>query len=658
MNVSAALTAAFGRKACLARVHMQEFPGEAIASIGLGARLIMIGRILRLDLAIDWGRVVPVVVFAAIAAILPVGVPLLFGRAIDAALQGAGVFDLLPLLGLVALLAIAGAAAELLANALGAKLGYGLSWQLARKLYGSLLRMPLLSYFTINPGVLNSRLTNDMRLVDPLFVTVPISFIHGWVGVAAVAVGLALINVWFLAAFILVPLALFGVRFAEGRINATIRDSYELNARAALQIESTTGADSISLVRQARATAQEEQRFAEIASGSVAIAARMDTWRAVIALAYRLCFDLITVLFLGIGVFLASRGQVSIGSVVSALFFVGLVRQPLGEVVGQRYPLVRAGMGLGRVEEVLTSPNTGLASVSATARPTPAAQPAEELVFEQVGYAYPARKDVAVKSLSDVAAANSATSGFLAGVSLTRLAEVEPPEEDETETSWILDDVSFSVARGETVAIAGQSGSGKSTIIALACGIVRPGRGQVRVGGLDTGSLAEEDVWQSVSLVSQDVYLRDASLRDNLNYGLEDATDDRLIDALQVAGLGDLYAQLPEKLDTNVGQRGKRFSGGERQRIAIARAVLRDRPLLVLDEATSHLDTQREEGILDAIEAIARDKAVLVVAHRLSAVERADRIVMLEQGKIVERGTHTELIAGNGSYARMHRVAT
>lgn len=617
--------------------------------------MVMLGRILKLGLSIDWGRIMPVLVLTAIAAMLPVGLPVLLGRAIDAALQGAGLVELLPLLGLVALLAIAGAAAELTANALGARVGYGLSWQLAQKLYGSLLRMPLLSYFTINPGVLNSRLTNDMRMVDPLFVTVPISFIHGWVGLAAVAIALAFINVWFLAAFILVPLALLAVRFAEGRINATIRESYEVNARAALQIESTTSADAVSLVRQARATAAEEQRFAEIAEKSVEIASHMDTWRAVIAVAYRLCFDLVTVLFLGIGVLLASSGQVSIGSIVSALFFVGLVRQPLGEVVGQRYPLVRAGMGLDRVEEVLASPNTGLANVAATARPATAVQAEAQLAFEHVGYAYPARQDVAVKSLSDVAAASSATSGFLAGVSLTRLVEVEVTEE-EAVSSWVLDDVSFSIARGETVAVAGQSGSGKSTIITLACGIVRPGRGSVRVAGVDTTQLTEEDAWRSVSLVSQDVYLRDAPLRDNLNYGREDATDDELINALQVAGLGDLYDRLPEGLDTNVGQRGKRFSGGERQRVAIARAVLRDRPLLVLDEATSHLDTQREEGILDAIEAIAKDRAVLIVAHRLSAIERADRVVMLEQGRIVEHGRHHELIAANGPYARMHRA--
>lgn len=614
----------------------------------------MLKRVMRLGLAVEWRRVLPIVVCTALAAALPVGVPLLLGRSIDAALAGAGLLELLPLLGLVAAFAIGAALAEVLANTLGARLGYGLSWQLARRLYAELLRMPLLSYATINPGVLNSRLTNDMRMVDPLFTAVPLATVHGWVGLAAVAIALASLDVWFLAAFILVPLALLAVRFAEGRINATIKDAYEINAAVASQIESTTSGDAVSLVRQARATAAEERRFAGLAEQSVALAARMDNWRAVISVAYRLCFDLITVLFLGIGVLLASAGQISIGSVVSALFFVGLVRQPLGEVVGQRYPLIRAGMGLDRVEAVVHSPNTGLATVAAAARPPEPMQPEQLLEFEAVSYTYPGREAVAVKTLSDVASASPGMSGFLAGVSLTRLEGGTGGQPDQP--ARILDAISFGVRRGETVAVAGHSGSGKSTIISLACGSLRPSAGVVRLAGIDTAALSEEDAWRFVSLVSQDVYLRDASLRDNLCYGLDAASDDRLIDALHQAGLGELLRQLPDGLGTMVGQRGKRFSGGERQRIAIARAVLRDRPLLILDEATSHLDAEREEGILDAIDRIAADRAVLVVAHRTSAIERAQRVVMIDGGSVVELGTHAELIAAGGRYAAMHRA--
>lgn len=615
----------------------------------------MLKRVMRLGLALDWLKLLPIVVCTALAAALPVGVPLLLGRSIDAALKGAGLVQLLPLLGLVAAFAIGAALAEVLANTMGARLGYGLSWQLARRLYGELMRMPLLSYATINPGVLNSRLTNDMRMVDPLFAVVPLATVHGWVGLAAVAIALAAIDIWFLAAFVLVPLALVAVRFAEGQINATIRQSYEINAAVASQIESTTSGDAVSLVRQARATAVEEGRFARLADQSVELAARMDNWRAVINVAYRLCFDLITVLFLGIGIVLASAGQISIGSVVSALFFVGLVRQPLGEVVGQRYPLIRAGMGLDRVEAVLASPNTGLATVAASLITPQQQLPDEVLVFDRVGYTYPGRQAVAVRTLSDVAGASQGMSGFLAGVSLTRLdgaGDGEPTDQP----ARLLENISFAVRRGEIVAIAGHSGSGKSTIISLACGSIRPSAGTVRLAGIDTAGLTEEDAWRFVSLVSQDVYLRDASLRDNLGYGLADATDERLVDALRQAGLGELLQQLPEGLGTMVGQRGKRFSGGERQRIAIARAVLRDRPLLILDEATSHLDAEREDSILDAIDRVAADRAVLVVAHRRSALERAQRVVMIEQGSVVEQGTHAELIAAGGRYAAMHRA--
>jgi ATP-binding cassette subfamily B protein len=615
----------------------------------------IVRRVMRLGLEIDWVRALPILLSTALAAVLPVGMPLILGRIIDAALHGVRPLDVLPLLGLVAVLALGAAIAEVVANSLGARIGYGLSWQVARRLYGHLLRMPLLSYSTINPGVLNSRLTSDMRMVDPLFASVPLAIVHGWMGLAAVAIALSLINVWFLAAFALVPLALVAVRFAEGQINATIRDSYEVNAQASLQIESTTTGDAVGLVRQARATVAEERRFGEIADKSIGIASRMDNWRAVIGVAYRLCFDLITVLFLGIGVSLASMGQLSIGSVVSALFFVGLVRQPLGEVVGQRYPLIRASMGLDRVEAVLRSPNAGIASVAASARPPVAVLSEDVLEFDAVNYTYPGRAALSVKSLSDVASASSGTSGFLAGISLTRL-EKGTERADEDGPSQLLGDISFSVHRGEMVAIAGHSGSGKSTIISLACGTVRPSHGRVRVCGVDTREVTEEDIWSFVSLVSQDIYLRDASLGDNLRYGLDQATDEQLVDALHKAGLGNLWSQLPDGLDTMVGQRGKRFSGGERQRIAIARAVLRDRPLLILDEATSHLDNEREEEILDAIEAIVAEKAVLVVAHRTSAIERADRVVMIEHGSVVERGTHAELVAGNGPYASMHRI--
>ncbi|WDR01622.1 ATP-binding cassette domain-containing protein [Devosia algicola] len=227
-------------------------------------------------------------------------------------------------------------------------------------------------------------------------------------------------------------------------------------------------------------TMEEERRFGIVATQSAKLAAEMDNWRAVIGVVYRLCFDLIGAIFLGLGVYLASIGQASIGGVVSALLFVGMVRQPLGEVVGQRYPLIRAGMGLDRIEAILQSPNTGLTTVVAPAVKSSPADPEVVLAFDRVTYSYPSRKVVGVRTLSEVSGTSTGTSGFLAGINLTRLDQQDGAAEEKLISANVLVNVSFSVRQGEAVAIAGQSGAGKSTGISLACGSVRPTSGRIK----------------------------------------------------------------------------------------------------------------------------------------------------------------------------------
>lgn len=614
----------------------------------------MIARILNLRLEVDRRKVSTVAILTIIAAVLPTAQPLIFGRVIDTALNGGKLTELFPMFGLLAAVTIGGALANVLAHSLGARVGYQLSWQLTRRLYYHVLRMPFLTYLTINSGVLNSRLTNDVRTVEPVFAEIPLSALKGWAGLLAAAICLIIIDAWFLIAFGLVPFALVVMRFGEDKVNSSIERAFQLNARIALQIDNSTSADAISLVRQARCTTEEERYFSEITGQSAIVSAELDSWRSAISTAYHLCFDIVSIALLIIGFWLSLSNQVSIGGVVSALFFVGMVREPLAEIVGQKYPLLRASIGLERVEEVLQSPNTGLENISASPKAQAVKLVDVELCFHNVSYSYPKRKEVEVASLSDIVAASSGSSGFLRGVPLTNLDESEVLEEDPSSV-WGIEGVSFSVKRGETVAVTGHSGSGKSTILGLTCGMLRPTMGSISIGGRDIRLLTEEDVWNSVSLVSQDIYLRDASLRENLNYGLEEAADHKLIAALCESGLEGLIAELPNGLDTKVGQRGRRFSGGERQRIAIARAILRSRPILILDEATSHLDTAREASVLSAVSRIAEDKAVLVVAHRLSAIERANKIIVLKNGRIVESGVYSDLVRADGPFSRLHR---
>jgi ATP-binding cassette subfamily B protein len=630
---------------------------NAASGEGSAKKESLLQRVRALGLRFNRLLVTAALILSIISAVIPMTMPLLLSAAINDLLQGATADGILLLLVVMVGLSLLGAAISMASGKLAIDLGFGLGQQLSFKLYDHVIRMPYLTYATVNQGVLNSRLTNDLRLIEPLFVEVPIIAVRSVAALVTAGAAIVWINPWYLPALFVVPLSIGLVRVAERNIDTLIGSSFDLVARISRIISNTTSDGAVRMMRQAGTTRAELADYAAATGASSRISARLDFWRATVRTSYNLSFELGAIAVLGLALMLTSAGGVSVGGIISALLYLGLVRQPLSDLVGLRYPIVRAAIGLSRIESVLRSPNAGLPSIIATDQPL-AALPAGRrdapvLEFHSVWFKYPSINEIAVDGLSNIETATSAA-GVFGGLSLTSLGLAGAAPEQVGPSAWTLSDVSLSVRRGTALGVGGASGAGKTTLVGLACGLFRPTRGTILIGGRDTAAMSEEDIWRHVSLVSQDIYLRAGTLRDTLAYGLHSPSDTDLLEACHLAGLGSVIAGLGDGLDTLIGADGKRFSGGERQRISIARAFLKNPDLLVLDEATSHLDSVREADVLAGIEKLRGSRAVLVIAHRVSALAHSDRVLMIEHGHVIEEGRHGELMRSGGAYARLH----
>lgn len=619
----------------------------------------LLQRVRALGLRLNRGLTITAVILAVISAIIPMTIPFLLSVAIGRLLEGAEPDSVAVLLAAMVALSLCGAMMSIVSSKLAIALGFELGQQLNVKLYDHVIRMPYLTYATINQGVLNSRLTNDFRLIEPLFVEVPIIAIRSVAALIAAGAAIVWINPWYLGALFIVPLAIALVRVAERNIDTLISDSFDLVARISRIISNSTSDGAVRMMRQAGMTATELAEYSSATRASSRIAARLDFWRATVRTSYNLSFELGAIAVLCLALMITSAGSVSVGGLVSALLYIGLVRQPLSDLVGLRYPLVRAAIGLSRVESVLRSSNAGLNSIVATIPSVPARPLGRSrepvLQFRSVWFKYPSVSDISVEGLSNIEAATSAA-GVFGALSLTSLGSSGVPDDGARSEAWTLADLSLAVNKGEALGVGGASGAGKTTIVGLACGLFRPTRGAVFIGGEDSSAMSEEDIWRHVSLVSQDIHLRAGTLRSALAYGLKAPSDADLLQACHMAGLGSVIAELNDGLDTLIGADGKRFSGGERQRISIARAFLKDPELLILDEATSNLDAVREADVLASIEALRRARAILVIAHRTSALAQCDRVLMIERGKIIATGHHSELMQSSRPYARLHQA--
>lgn len=568
-------------------------------------------------------------VLSVTIAALGVATPVLAGRVIDAIVDGAAVSVVVLLAVIIAAIALIEAGLGIANRWLSASIGEDLILDLRTTVFDHVQRMPVAFFTRTRTGALVSRLNNDVIGAQRAFSDT-LSGVVGNIVTLAITLVVMIGISWqiTLLALLLLPIFVVPARHMGARLAQLSREAANHNSVMNTQMTERFSAPGATLVKLFGRPAQESREFAVRAKRVRDIGVRTAMLQSVFVTALTLVSALALALVYGLGGFYALRDQLDPGAVVAMAMLLTRLYSPLTALASARMDVMSAMVSFERVFEILDL--KPLIEQSPDARPVPGGPVSVEL--REVGFAYPSADKVSLASLEEVAVLDS-----------------RGGEE-------VLRDVSFRVEPGRMVALVGSSGAGKSTIAQLIPRLYDVDSGAVLLGGADVRELTADSIRATVGLVTQDGHLFHDTVRNNLLLARPEAGEDELWDALRRARLEPLIASLPNGLNTVVGERGYRLSGGERQRLTIARLLLAHPRVVILDEATAHLDSTSEAAVQEALTEALEGRTSVVIAHRLSTIRAADEILVVEAGRIVERGNHDDLLAAGGRYAELYRT--
>jgi ABC-type multidrug transport system fused ATPase/permease subunit len=574
-------------------------------------------------------KLVVFLLLTVVSAVLAVSTPVLAGQVVDAIVEGRGTSVVVWLAVVIAGIAIVDAGLGLVERWQSARIGEGLIFDLRRAVFEHVQRMPVAFFTRTRTGALVSRLNNDVIGAQRAF-TSTLSGVVTNVIQLGLSLGVMFTLSWQVTALALVLLPVFvlparrmGVRMADLQ-----REAATLNAGMTTQMTERFSAPGATLVKLFGRPRAEAAEFADRAARVRDIGVRTAMATRWFMTGLTLVSALAQALVYGLGGYLALTGHLAAGTVVSLALLLTRLYAPLTALANARVDVMTALVSFERVFEVLDL--RPMITDKDDARQVPEGPVRVE--FEDVRFAYPSPDKVSLASLEEVSTLDTRAGGE------------------------VLHGITFRAEPGQLIALVGPSGAGKSTIASLLPRLYDVDAGAIRLSGVDVRDLSSDSIRRTVGVVTQDGHLFHDTIRANLSYPRPEATEDELWDALRRARLDHLVESLPDGLDTIVGERGYRLSGGERQRLTIARLLLAQPKVVILDEATAHLDSESEAAVQAALTEALAGRTALVIAHRLSTIRAADQILVVEDGRIVERGTHAELVNAGGRYADLHHT--